>query len=164
MAPRNRSAEKLAREKREKDAAGKVVKVEKIGQQSGASLCTLCLQGGDWGAGITKGHVFNKADRKSAMPERAPWRDDECGFAIFNTGVIEHSADEGSRQVQIGGKWRGLRGLVVPLCKSCRKIEEKLDAVAQQKYILDGCGSSSSAAESVSAAARQEAIGSVTAW
>ena len=27
-----------------------------------------------------------------------------------------------------------------------------------------GCGSSSSAAESVSAAARQEAIGSVTAW
>ena len=28
----------------------------------------------------------------------------------------------------------------------------------------DGCGSSSSAAESVSAAARQEAIGSVTAW
>ena len=28
----------------------------------------------------------------------------------------------------------------------------------------EGCGSSSSAAESVSAAARQEAIGSVTAW
>ena len=30
--------------------------------------------------------------------------------------------------------------------------------------LRDGCGSSSSAAESVSAAARQEAIGSVTAW
>ena len=30
--------------------------------------------------------------------------------------------------------------------------------------VVEGCGSSSSAAESVSAAARQEAIGSVTAW
>ena len=36
--------------------------------------------------------------------------------------------------------------------------------VSRTRWFVGGCGSSSSAAESVSAAARQEAIGSVTAW
>ena len=134
---RSRLAAKLAWEGLEKEAGGRVVKLEKVRQQSGASLCTLCLHGGQWGAGITAGHIFNKTDRKSVTPERAPWRNDEWGFAIFNTGVIVHSAEEGTQQLQISGRWRVLRGLVVPLCESCRKIEEKLDSVAQQKDILN---------------------------
>ena len=134
---RSRAAEKLAWASLEKEAGGRVVKIEKIGRQSGASLCTLCLHAGNWGAGITAGHIFNKTDRNTAAPERAPWRDDEWGFAIFHSGVIVHSAEEGRQQIQIGGKWSVLRGLIVPLCQSCRQIEEKLDAVAQQKYILN---------------------------
>ena len=51
--------------------------------------------------------------------------------------MIVDSAEEGRRQLQIGGRWSVLRGLTVPLCQSCRKIEEKLDAIAQQKYILN---------------------------
>ena len=137
MRSRDREAEKLAWARLEKEAGGKVIKIKKVGQQSGASLCTLCLHAGDWGAGITAGHIFNKTDRKSAGPERAPWRNDEWGFAIFNSGVIIHSAEEEGKQLQVGGRWSVLRGLVVPLCQSCRKIEEKLDAVAQQKYILN---------------------------
>ena len=137
MRARNRVAEKLAWTNLEKEAGGRVIRIEKVGQQSGASLCTLCLQAGNWGGGITAGHIFNKTDRKTAVPERAPWRDDEWGFAIFNSGVIVHSAEEGRQQLQVGGRWSVLRGLIVPLCQGCRKIEEKLDAVAQQKYILN---------------------------
>lgn len=137
MRSRDREAEKLAWARLEREAGGKVIKIEKIGQQSGASLCTLCLHAGDRGAEITAGHIFNKTDRKTAAPERAPWRDDEWGFAIFNSGVIIHSAEDGRQELQVGGRWSVLRGLIVPLCQSCRKIEEKLDAVAQQKYILN---------------------------
>ena len=41
---------------------------------------------------------------------------------------------------------------------------QPLRFTATDRLLDFGCGSSSSAAESVSAAARQEAIGSVTAW
>ena len=43
-------------------------------------------------------------------------------------------------------------------------IPVSVDDMKELKPFPEGCGSSSSAAESVSAAARQEAIGSVTAW
>ena len=63
---------------------------------------------------------------------------------------------------QLGGR-QSLRDIVGNL----RAQPHKLYHLGVRAFVSRsslGCGSSSSAAESVSAAARQEAIGSVTAW
>ena len=64
-----------------------------------------------------------------------------------------------------------LRGRTAAFSHSLDELQIVLEGAADHLNSEDGrggivlgCGSSSSAAESVSAAARQEAIGSVTAW
>ena len=85
---------------------------------------------------MTAAHIFNKQEREERPPRRAPWYDRESDLALFRTAVIVHSAEEGTESFSVGGKWSVLRGMTVSMCKECRKLEEKLDAIAQKPYIV----------------------------
>lgn len=140
-----RNADRARRGELERDAwtrleaalGGRILRVKRVNKRSaGAAMCTLCLTDGRWEDGMTAAHVFNKQERDERPPRRAPWYDRESDVAGFRTPVIMHSAEQGTERLNVGGKWSVLRGMTVPICEKCRKLEEKLDAIAQRPTIV----------------------------
>ena len=88
-------------------------------------------------------------------------RESKVYAAIDNAGIVHGKAMK-SYLIMMAVRLLELRRVLKPTGSLYLHCDPTADAYL--RLLLDGCGSSSSAAESVSAAARQEAIGSVTAW